>query len=86
MLKRWLNGHVTHVVTGVLITVLSAAAIGSWTMVWRINTWMEQMEGEHARYEQTHTMHNARIDTMRRRVRWLERQRNTSSAAWSRYE
>lgn len=81
MIRQWLNGHLTTVLTTSLALVLSAAAIGSWTMVWKLNEWTERMEGEHRQYERR--FDDAQRDRMdiKRRVRWLERQR-TALTIW----
>ena len=69
----------TTVVTTAMGLILAAAATGSWTMALEFRELQQKFESREDRLES----HEAQIQNLRRRVRWLERQRNTHLSLWS---
>lgn len=82
LLKKWLNGHLTQVVTTALGIVLAMAAGGTWAMTYQFVQWQERMEGKHNSYEQRLSNHGQRIERLQRRIRWLERNREARLTIW----
>ena len=82
MLRRWLNGHLTTVVTTALGIVLAMAAGGTWQAALEFERLQERIENRGDNYEQRFDAHEHRLDTLRARIQWLERNRDTSVSLW----